>query len=325
MPECPEGGVMVRIKACGICSSDVKMVAKGHRALVYPRVLGHEIGGFVAESRTGRYKEGDRVQVAPGLRCGRCAQCRAGWDNRCEQREIFGLTRDGGFAKYVPVPLQGNIFGTLNPLPKHVTYGHATLAEPIACCINAQEKVNVKGGDRVLIIGAGPLGLLHCLVSAHRGADKILVSEVDGYRRNAAVESWTDHAFDPKNGDLFEMVMDATNGKGVDVIIFACGQTGLDEAFARMLSPGGSVSVFSGLSPHLSRVQVDLNLIHYGEIAVTGAYGCTARHNGEAIRLISSATSVLDKIITHRVDLDNIREGLENVDLRMSLKWIVEV
>jgi L-iditol 2-dehydrogenase len=325
MPECPEGGVLVRVKACGICSSDVKMVTKGHRALVYPRVLGHEIAGVVARSRTGRYKEGDRVQVAPGLRCGMCAQCRAGADNRCENREILGFTRDGGFAHYVSVPLEGNMLGALNPLPKNVTYEHATLAEPIACCINAQNKVNVKRGDSVLIIGAGPLGLLHCFVSAHRGADKILVSEVNGSRRKAAVESGADHAFDPKNGDLFEMVMGATNGKGVSVIIFACGQIGLDETFIKMLSPGGSVSIFSGLPPHLSRVQVDSNLIHYGEIAITGAYGCTARHNWEAIELISSATPVLGEIITNRVGLDNIKEGLENVNLKMSLKCIVEV
>jgi len=325
MPECPPGGVLVRVKACGICTADVKMVKKGHRALVYPRVLGHEIAGVVATSRTKGFKEGDRVQVAPGLRCGKCSQCRMGADNRCENREILGFTRDGGFAHYVPVPLEGNTVGALTLLPENVTYEHATLAEPIACCINAQNKVNIERGDSVLIIGAGPLGLLHCFVSAHRGANKILVSEINAYRRKAAVESWADNAFNPKNGDLLQMVMDATNGKGVNVIIFACAQIGLDETFTRILSPGGRVSIFSGMPPHLSRVQLDSNLIHYGEIAITGAYGCTARQNCEAIKLISSATPLLGEIITNRVTLDNIKEGLENVNLRMSLKWIVEV
>ena len=324
-PACPPGGVLVRVKACGICTADVNMVTKGHRALVYPRVLGHEIAGIVANSRTKRFEEGDRVHVAPGFKCGKCVQCRMGADNRCENREILGFTRDGGFAHYLPVPLEGNIVGALTLLPENVTYKNATLAEPIACCINAQNGVDTRRDDSVLIIGAGPLGLLHCFVAAHRGANKILVSEINAYRRKAAVKFWADKVFNPQDDDLFQMVMDATNGKGVDVIIFACSQVGLDETFIKMLSPGGRVSVFSGMSPQLSRVQLDLNLIHYGEIIITGAYGCTARQNFEAINLISSGKPLLGKIVTNRVGLDNIKEGLENTNLRKTLKWIVEV
>jgi len=325
MPECPPGGVLVRVKACGICTADVKMVTKGHRALVYPRVLGHEIAGVVARSRTERFKEGDRVQVAPGLRCGKCAQCCIGADNLCENREILGFTHDGGFAHYVAVPMKGTTVGALTLLPENVSYEDATLAEPIACCINAQNKVNIERGDSVLIIGAGPLGLLHCFVSAHRGANKILVSEINAYRRKAAVESWADNAFNPKNGDLFQMVTDATNGKGVNVIIFACSEVALDETFIKMLSPGARVSIFSGLAPHLSRIQLDQNFIHYGEVMMTGAYGCTARQNSEAINMISSAAPLLKEVISNRGTLDSIKEGLENTKSMQALKWIVEV
>jgi len=270
IPECPFGGVLVKLKACGICSSDVKMMAKGHRALVYPRILGHEMAGVVVESRTREFKAGDRVQVAPGLRCGNCMQCRRGADNQCEKREIFGFTTDGGFAEYIPIPLKGPVVGSLSLLPEGVDYDVATLGEPLACCMNAQDKLGTKRGDTVLIIGAGPLGLLHSYVARVRGAENILFSEIQAARRKTAIPVWADQAIDPVNTDLFQTVMDATNEKGVDIIIFACSQMGLNEKFIKLMAPGGGVSIFSGMPPPVAQIQLDLNAIHYNEIKISG-------------------------------------------------------
>jgi len=121
-PDCLSGGVLVKVKACGICSSDAKMVTSGHRALNYPRILGHEIAGIISESRNRQFKPGDRVQVAPGLRCGECLACRRGLDNQCEHREILGFSYDGGFAQYISIPLSGPIIGALTLLPKNVSF-----------------------------------------------------------------------------------------------------------------------------------------------------------------------------------------------------------
>jgi len=324
-PGCPAGGVLVKVKACGICSSDAKMMTKGHRALVYPRILGHEMAGVVVESRAPKFKAGDRVQVAPGLRCGSCTQCRRGADNQCESREIFGFTTDGGFAEYIPIPLKGPVVGSLSLLPENVSYDVATLGEPIACCMNAHDKIGTKPGDTALIIGAGLLGLLHGYVARVRGAENILVSEIQAPRRKTAIPTWADQAIDPANANLFETVMDATNKKGVDVIIFACSQMGLDEKFINLLAPGGRVSVFSGMSPPVAQIQLDLNLIHYNEIKISGAYGCTAHQNTEAIKLIASGKLPLGELITNRVTLDNIEEGLEHTQVSRTLKSILEV
>jgi len=173
-PECPCGGVLVEVKACGICSSDAKMVTSGHRALNYPRILGHEIAGIVSESQNPQFKPGDRVQVAPGLRCGECLACRRGMDNQCEHREILGFSYDGGFAR---IPLSGPIIGALTLLPENVSFEDAALGEPLACCINAQERAGVRSHDTVLIIGAGPLGLLHALVAKSRRVQTVIISE----------------------------------------------------------------------------------------------------------------------------------------------------
>lgn len=323
-PTCPAGGVLVKVKACGICAADVKMVSKGHQALIYPRVLGHEIAGVVAQSRTRLFQEGLRVQVAPGLRCVTCIQCRRGHDNQCEKREILGFTVDGGFADYVAVPIEEPLAGALKLLDENVSYLDAVWAEPLACCLNAIEKIDIKAQDTVLIMGAGPLGLLHAGLAGLRGAE-VLIAEVDAHRRKTAEQLGADRAFDPTDKSFFQTVADATSPKGVDVIILATSEVGLDEKFIKLLAPGGRISVFSGTPPRLSNIQLDSNLIHYNELVVTGAYGCTADQNHRAIDLIASKKIPVNKLTTQRVTLDKIVQGLEYTKSKRGLKSIVEV
>jgi L-iditol 2-dehydrogenase len=324
-PICPPGGVIVNIVACGICSADSKMAVKGHRALQYPRILGHEIAGRVIESRTRQFDTGVRVQVAPGLRCGDCVQCRKGSDNQCECREIFGFTVDGGFAQYLAVPLEGPIKGFLTCLPENVGFAEATLGEPIACCINAQEKIGIMEGDVVLIVGAGPLGLLHGFVARSRGASHIIMSEVQPNRIAASVNFWADQAVNPEKDDIYKTVMEATDHRGADAIIFACSQIGLDERYVQLLAPGGRVSLFSGTSPPYSNIQLDSNTVHYHEILISGSYGCTVQQNIAAIDLIARHNLTAGELINHRTSLDNIREGLELTRSSEVLKSILEV
>ncbi|MBN1932427.1 MAG: alcohol dehydrogenase catalytic domain-containing protein [Desulfobacterales bacterium] len=325
IPACPPNGVLVQVKACGICTADVKMVAEGHRALIYPRILGHEIAGVIAESRTDQYSPGERVQIAPGLRCGNCDPCGRNADHQCLKREIFGFTRDGGFTNFLAVPLQGPMRGALNRLPATVSAEEATLAEPIACCLNAQYKVAVKEGDSVLIVGAGTLGLLHLLIARLKGAGKIFVSEVHEYRRKMAREFGANEVFNPENVDLFQCIMDATHGSGVDIIIFACSQVGIENTFLRMSAPGGRISVFSGISNRFSNIRLDLNFIHYHELTITGAYGCTAAQNAEAIGWLASGKLPIKRFITQRVGLEEVAAGLEYTAGKKGLKSIIKV
>lgn len=325
LPVCSAGGVLVKVKACGICAADAKMAAKGHRALIYPRILGHEIAGIVCQSRTSRFREGDRVQVAPGLRCGTCPQCRRGADNRCEHREILGFTQNGGFADVVSIPIEGPLVGALTLLPDDLTYADACLAEPLACCLNAQDRIDINGEDTVLIMGAGPLGLLHAVLSGVNGAGKVLIAEIEAHRREAAKYLLLDGVFDSTEENFFQTVSAATDQKGVDVIIFACSEAVPDDSFLELLAPGGRVSLFSGISPLFSRPAVDVNRIHYNEIVISGAYGCTADQNRRAVDLIALNRLPVQDLITQRVNLENILQGLEHTKSRKALKSIVEV
>jgi L-iditol 2-dehydrogenase len=324
-PDCPTRGVRVKVKACGICASDAKMVTSGHRALNYPRILGHEIAGVIEQSRTTSFKEGDRTQIAPGLRCGGCSYCLKGMDNLCPNREILGFTYDGGFAQYIAIPLEGAMVGSLNIIPKNINDADATLAEPLACCINAQSKINITENDTVLIIGAGPLGLLHALVAKHKGAEYILISEPQTHRRRTALHGWAHTGIDPGTECITEKVMAATRNKGVDALIFACSQVSLNEVFMKLLAPAGRVSIFSGISSQLSPGRMDYNQIHYHEFFISGTYGCTADQNRNALELISSEHGLAKQLITHRVDLDAIRQGIEYTASQKGLKTIVEV
>jgi len=324
-PDCPPGGVLVKVNACGICSADVKMVTQGHRALNYPRILGHEISGIIEQSRTNTFKEGGRIQIAPGLRCGRCSYCLRGMDNLCPNRQILGFTQNGGFAQYIAIPIEGAIVGSLNIIPDAVSYNHATLAEPLACCINAQNKINITENDTVLIIGSGPLGLLHAFVAKQKGVEHILISEPQIHRRKTALNTWADTVIDPDSDNMMEKVMTATHNNGVDALIFACSQSGLNDMFMKLLAPAARVSIFSGIASQFLQSSIDFNQIHYNEFFISGAYGCTADQNRSAMELISSEPWLSQELITHHVDLDTIHQGIEHIASQKGLKTIVEV
>ena len=176
-PKCPEGGALIKVKACAVCGTDVKMLQYGHRDLAYPRVLGHEMVGEVAKiDRDCKIAEGDLVQVWPGIACGRCRSCGRDEDNRCQEMKILGFNRDGGFAEMLALPPECLPRG-LNVLPKGFDPVLVSLAEPLACCINGQAQAKVRSGDVVLIFGAGPIGCLHALLAEHLGAAKIIIVE----------------------------------------------------------------------------------------------------------------------------------------------------
>jgi L-iditol 2-dehydrogenase len=169
--------MILKVEACSICSTDVKMRKRGQRDLVYPRILGHEISGVVYERDGAGPEVGERVQIFPGVFCGSCPSCRRGAINMCEEIRIFGFNLDGGFADYLLVPKDSVRNGGVSPIPDGVKLEEAALAEPLACCINAQKLVGVTEGDSVLIFGAEPAGILHTMLACERGASTVSMAE----------------------------------------------------------------------------------------------------------------------------------------------------
>jgi len=325
-PDCPDQGVLVRVRSCGICSADVKMADQGHPALVYPRIPGHEISGEVVQSTSPGLVAGDRVQVAPGLRCARCSHCLEAVDNQCLHREILGFTLDGGFAEYLAVPLpDAQLQGRVTPLPPEVSFELATLAEPIACCLNAFGKLSLQGTDNAVIVGAGPMGLLHGLVARSKGVGRIICSEISKVRRERALELAADRVVDPEGESLSRVVMEETRGRGADLLIFACAESGPDAETLGMMARGGRISLFSGIGAGFSESRADLKRIHYQELVLSGAYGCTADQNSQAVDFIARNRNLLQGLISHKAGLDHVEQAFKETKSENNLKTILEM
>lgn len=226
-PTFPPGGALLKIEACAVCGTDVKMLQQGHRDLAYPRILGHEIVGRIEEIDRAcacGLKEGDPCQVWPGIACGSCGPCLRGADNRCRNMKIMGFNFDGGFAEYMALPEQSLSRGA-NLLPENFDPALAALAEPLACCINGQELTRVSEGDVVLIYGAGPIGALHALLAELKGAGKVIIAEklperireIERHTRARAVdlseELSNDRSNNRSNGLLIEQTIDQPAGQ----------------------------------------------------------------------------------------------------------------
>ncbi len=327
-PECPKGGALIEVKACAVCGTDVKMLEAGHRDLVYPRVLGHEIVGKVVEiNRDCGIAEGDIVQIWPGIACGRCRPCLRGADNRCEKIGILGFNRDGGFAELLALPWE-SIPRSINAVHSResvsIDPGLMTLTEPMACCMNGQEMARVTRDDVVLILGGGPIGCLHALLAEFHRAEKVIMVETLEHRAREIRKHTSARVMDASE-PLEGIVAEETDGRGVDVILTATPEVRVDGSLIRMLAPGGRICIFSGPRTEDYQAPIDLRSIHYRELTVSGAYGCSSRQNRAAAELLVSGAVNAEWIITKRTALENIQDAFSHSSKRAGQKSIVEI
>ena len=177
-PAAAQGGALLKMKACAVCGTDIKMMQQGHRDLVYPQVPGHEMVGRIVETNGcgGSLDEGDLVQIWPGIACGTCRPCRRGRDNLCPDIKIMGFNTQGGFAELLALPAESLGHGC-NLLPANSDCSLLALSEPLACCLNGQRHCPVRRDDHVLILGGGPIGAMHAILAQLRGAGKVMVAE----------------------------------------------------------------------------------------------------------------------------------------------------
>ncbi|HEY3419742.1 MAG TPA: alcohol dehydrogenase catalytic domain-containing protein [Methanomassiliicoccales archaeon] len=323
-PFCPPGGALVKVEACAVCGTDVKMLEHGHRDLRYPRVLGHEIVGRIIELETeeGGLAIGDRVQVWPGISCGKCRPCSRGNDNQCESQGILGFNVDGGYAEYVALP-SGNVqHGGLNRVEERDDPVQLALSEPLACCLNGQALTRVSEGDRVLVLGGGPVGAIHVALAKQKGAEKVIVSERMP-NRIALLRDRADRVIDHSTEDLAKTVMDETEGKGIDVILPATPEVRVDEYLMSLLASNGRLCVFSGPRKGEYEAPIDVRSMHYKEQTMVGAYGCSSSHDREAVMLIRSGEVDLSWIVTHRCNLKEVHGAIDHTAMRRGMKSVI--
>lgn len=266
-PVAEPGEVLLRVLAAGICGSDVGRFAGGGSRQPPPIVLGHEFVGEVVASAAGvgGPSIGERVAVHSLLSDGTCSPCRHGFQNLCRNRTLIGAHRAGAFAEYVVVPA-----ATCHRLPADGAPEIGALVEPLACALHAIERGNVGSGDRLLVLGAGALGLLVAQAAAWVGVRGIIVSDPSPGRREAAIRLGADHAVDPEASDMLDQITRFSSGEGIDIVVDAFGSGGTRRQAVDFAAPGGR-AVLLGL--HDGVLDMPGTSIVLNELSLLGTFG----------------------------------------------------
>jgi L-iditol 2-dehydrogenase len=332
-PSVGPGQLKLRVRNCSTCGTDVKILRHGHHHIRPPRIMGHEIAGEVVEvganvgpSADGRpWSIGDRVQVIAAVPCGRCPDCLRGWMTICPNQTSIGYQYEGGFAEYLIVPEEVLRVDGLNRIPDGVGFDEASVAEPFACAINAQELARVGPGDDVVVLGAGPIGCIHVRLARARGAARVFLVELNRERldMSAAVVA-PDATICGSEVDPIEKVLELTGGRGVDVAITAAASGKAQEDALRMVARRGRLSFFGGLPKDHPTITLDSNLVHYRELTIVGANGSSPAHNKQALALIASGEVPVKDLITHRLPLDGVLDAIGIVSRGEGIKVTIE-
>lgn len=320
-PVLQEGGLLIKVKLCLICGTDVRVYrGKKTKNVRIPLVLGHEFSGTIAETggKVEGFNAGDAVSIATVLPCLTCYYCKHGQENVCLNRTAFGYEFDGGFAEYVRIPAAALKSGNVYHVPEGADLEDIALAEPLACCINGQGNSPVKLGDVVVIIGAGPIGLIHMLLAKRSGA-RVIISEPNAQRRNNALELGADLVVDPATEDLHAIVLQNSNGVGADVLIMAIGVPSLVNQAFDLVRKGGYVNLFAGF-PVGDMPPVDVNKIHYKELKITGTSASSRKDHELALNLIANKVIDASKIISHKYSLSKANEAFKLVESGAGIK-----
>jgi L-iditol 2-dehydrogenase len=308
-PKVGPGEALVKVKAATTCGTDVKIFQRGYVSGViqYPTVFGHEWAGDVAEvgEDVSWLKAGMRVRAGNSAPCLRCKMCQKGNYNLCE--DMMWLW--GAYAEYVKVPAR-MVMVNMQEIPSHLSYEEAAITEPLACVLHGIEKANVKLGDTVAIIGAGPIGLLHLLTAKKMGVEKVIISDLVDERLRLAQRLGAAEIINAKQEKPVEKVRQLTNGYGADVVIEAIGFPATWEQALRMVRKGGTVLEFGGCPPE-TEIKVRTELLHYGEVKLLGTFHTTPALFKKALNLIASGTINVKPLITRKMKLDEIKDALK--------------
>jgi len=327
-PDVPDDGIVMEVKACGICGSDLRRWKEGPSPGSEDIVPGHEASGVVVKvgPECRDFAVGERIAVAPDIHCGRCYYCRREMYNLCDHMKFIGITPGypGGFAEQMV--LTGEILenGIVNKIPEGLSFTHAAVSELCNSVLATHEKAGTDKSDIVVVIGAGPAGCLHISVAKGRGA-KVVVLEIAEARRKMAAMFGPDLVIDASSESVVAKVREFTNGVGADVVVCANPAANTQALGVEMVRKGGKVILFGGLPKANPMTTLNGNLIHYGEIEVIGAFSYHPRFHKLALNLLADQKLPAASLITHTFELDRINEAYQMAASGDALKVVIEI
>ncbi len=329
IPDIGDEDILLKVNACAICGTDIKVFMHGYKHFEPPQIIGHEISGSVVKKgkTVNGFDIGDRVVVVPIVSCGECYYCRKGLTNLCltfqKQTEAFGFYYPGGFAEYMAIPGKAIKSGNIIKIPDNVLDDEAAIAEPMACVLNGQMIADVGIGDHVLVIGTGPIGCMHISMAKSLGATKVLVSEISDRRLQLAHQFEADYYINHEKENLRDIINEATEDRGPSVIIIAAPSRQAQEMSIEIAANRAHIDFFGGLPKDDSSVTLDSNLIHYKELYIHGSSGSTASQIKMCLDLMSGKRVKGKKFISKTVSLDELPQMLYEVQKGELLKVVV--
>ncbi|OGO24613.1 MAG: alcohol dehydrogenase [Chloroflexi bacterium RBG_16_50_9] len=319
-PQIGPGELLMRVAASGICGSDVMEWYRLDRA---PLVLGHEIAGEVVGvgENVERYKVGDRVAVAHHVPCNTCHYCLSGHPTACATLRRTNFD-PGGFAEYVRLPAI-NVDRGIFLLPDEVSFEEATFVEPLACVLRGQRRANLQLAQSVLVIGSGISGLLHVQLARALGAGRIVATDVNKYRLEAARRFGADVVIDA--GEYSPDRLRDLNGCLADIVIVCTGALPAIKQALQSVERGGTVLFFAPTGPGVT-LPVSINdLFWRTDISLTTSYAGSPADYAGALKLIHARRLPVKDMITHRLGLAETGLGFRLVaEAQDSLKVIIE-
>jgi len=318
VPEPSEGEVVIRVRAALTCGTDLKAYMRGHSLIPMPGPFGHEYSGTIARVGKGidKFKEGDEVMGVHSAPCLSCRLCKKGKYNLCEH--IMDTKALGAFAEYLLLP--SNVVRTnLFHKPSELEFEIAAILEPLSCVVHPYRRFIHEKIERALIIGSGPIGLLHLVCLRGMGAE-VIVSDIS-HERLSIANAMGAHRVSPP-GQLERVIAEETEGAGVDLVVECTGKREVWEESIRYVCRGGKVILFGGC-PHGTEACFDTYRLHYDEISMMGSFHYTPDDVRYARDLLIKRRTELFRLISGRVPLDKLEDSLKLLMKGRGIKYAI--
>lgn len=308
---------MVKVRAAGICGSELHAFTGASERRTPPLLMGHEFSGEAAKvgDDVMGIEVGDRVAIEPIITCGVCKQCRSSRANVCANRKLIGLHTPGAFAEYVAVPATN-----CHKIPDDLSFNDATFGEPLANAVRAVNQAHLRVGDHLLILGSGVIGLLTVQVARLHTGGRIIATDVVDEKLELARKYGADFVINAEKEDVVKKVMEITDGLGVDNSIEIVGHEHTVKQAISSTARGGTVVVV-GLMQQL--MELDMIEIVTKENKLEGHYGYTSFEYGTALQLMTSGSIDVKPLLSKTVSLDRIVEGFEAMAAQKAMKFVI--
>ncbi|ROR54502.1 L-iditol 2-dehydrogenase [Luteococcus japonicus] len=323
-PSCPSGGFVVKVEAVGLCGSDIRNLSTDSRKGKYPHIYGHEVVGTVVESDADseRVTTGQRIYLYPLAHCLACEFCRAGHHEQCTDVEEY-TESPGGFAQYISYSARRVDRGAFFPVPDGVSPERASLAEPLSSCYACLDNIDVRIGDSVAILGAGPIGIFLAILARMRGASQVFLIDVNQERLDKASRFGIGFRVDSSRTDAVDFVKQHTGGLGAHKVISANPTTAGQQQALLMARRCGTVVFFGGV-PKGTLTEIDSNHIHYSSLWIYGHYGANSMQVQKAFEIAIDPAFPADDVITHVLPLSEIQQAIDLTRSGEALKVVLQ-